>query len=473
METFREMRNRIFVVVLAAVMLVPVYGATVTVNGVKYTTRGNTEVSCCIADSRDKGLAELEVVEQVLIDGLPYSVTSVEGRGFKGAKYVKSVKLPNSVKRIGMNAFEGCENLESIVLPDQARVDIPVENYGFGGNGPFKGCIKLREVRGNRLEYPAYALTMAFRKCPEVPFAAEIPFLEASNPDEVLLAAASAISSAPVAAPDGTKPQAKEVPECEVDRNIPRSATESRNRFAVIVGNEDYRNGVAGVEFAAKDARVFADYCHRTLGLPESNIRRYENATYGDMLGALKDITAITEAYGGDVDIMFYYAGHGIPDERDRSAYLMPVDADGSMTEVCFPLAKLYERLGGLGARSVVVFLDACFSGSQRGEGMLMAARGVKIKSASVRPKGNMVVFSAASGDQTAYPYKEKGHGIFTYYLLEKLQETKGDVTLGDLYEHLSTNVAQQSVVVNRKIQLPAVSASLQLSDQWESMKLK
>ena len=46
-------------------------------------------------------------------------------------------------------------------------------------------------------------------------------------------------------------------------------------------------------------------------------------------------------------------------------------------------------------------------------------------------------------------------------------------MTLGDLYEHLSTNVAQQSVVVNRKIQLPAVSASLQLSDQWESMKLK
>lgn len=148
METFREMRNRIFVVVLAAVMLVPVYGATVTVNGVKYTTRGNTEVSCCIADSRDKGLAELEVVEQVLIDGLPYSVTSVEGRGFKGAKYVKSVKLPNSVKRIGMNAFEGCEGLESVVIPDQARVDIPVESYGFGGNGPFKGCVNLRQVRG-------------------------------------------------------------------------------------------------------------------------------------------------------------------------------------------------------------------------------------------------------------------------------------------------------------------------------------
>ena len=467
------MKNRILIAVVAAAMAQVVFGATETLNVVRYTTRGNTEASCRVADAGDKSVVEVEVPEQVLIDGLPYSVTSVEGRGFKGAKHIKVLKLPNSVKRIGMNAFEGCEGLESVVIPDQARVDIPVESYGFGGNGPFKGCVNLRQVRGNRLEYPAYALTSAFRKCPEVPFSAEIPFLTASDPDGVLLAAASAISARPAEVVKVDKPQGKDVPECEVDRNIPRSATESRSRFAVIIGNEEYRNGVAGVDFAAKDARVFADYCHRTLGLPQSNIRRYENATYGDMLGALKDIAAITEAYGGDVDILFYYAGHGIPDERDRSAYLMPVDADGSMTEVCLPLSTLYERLGGLGARSVVVFLDACFSGSQRGDGMLMAARGVKIKSATTRPKGNMVVFSAASGDQTAYPYKEKGHGIFTYYLLEKLQETKGDVTLGDLYEHLSTNVAQQSVVVNRKVQLPVVSSSAQLSGQWEDMKLK
>ena len=59
------------------------------------------------------------------------------------------------------------EGLDSVVLPDQARVDIPVESYGFGGNGPFKGCVNLRQVRGDRLEYPAYALTSAFRKCPD------------------------------------------------------------------------------------------------------------------------------------------------------------------------------------------------------------------------------------------------------------------------------------------------------------------
>lgn len=90
---------------------------------------------------------------------------------------------------------------------------------------------------------------------------------------------------------------------------------------------------------------MFADYCHRALGIPEANIRAYYNATYGDMLSAVKDITSIADAYNGDISIIFYYAGHGVPDEKNREAYLVPVDADGTMTEVCYPLASLYERL--------------------------------------------------------------------------------------------------------------------------------
>ena len=45
-------------------------------------------------------------------------------------------------------------------------------------------------------------------------------------------------------------------------------------------------------------------------------------------------------------------------------------------------------------------------------------------------PTGNLVVLSAAKGVETAYSYKEKGHGLFTYFLLKKLQETQGDLTL-------------------------------------------
>ena len=117
--------------------------------------------------------------------------------------------------------------------------------------------------------------------------------------------------------------------------------------------------------------------------------------------------------------------------------------------------------------------MDACFSGAQRGDGMLVEARGVASKAKASAPKGNMVVFSAANGDETAYPYKEKGHGMFTYFLLKKLNETKGNVTLGELGDYITTQVKQQSVVVNRKSQTPTVVPSNTMGDDWRNWKLK
>jgi hypothetical protein len=84
-----------------------------------------------------------------------------------------------------------------------------------------------------------------------------------------------------------------------------------------------------------------------------------------------------------------------------------------------------------------------------------------------------MVVFSAAQGDETAFPYKDKGHGLFTYFLLKKLQETKGDVTLGDLSDYIETNVGRQSILVNNKSQTPSVAPSATLYDKWRGLKLK
>ena len=43
---------------------------------------------------------------------------------------------------------------------------------------------------------------------------------------------------------------------------------------------------------------------------------------------------------------IFYYAGHGVPNETTKNAYLLPVDADGRQTEVCYPVNRLYKELG-------------------------------------------------------------------------------------------------------------------------------
>ena len=169
----------------------------------------------------------------------------------------------------------------------------------------------------------------------------------------------------------------------------------------------------------------------------------------------------------------FYYAGHGIPNEQTKDAYLLPTDADGLQTEGCYSLNRLYAELGSTGAKQIVVFLDACFSGSKRGEGMLAMARGIGVKPKREDPNGNMVVFTAASGEETAYPYSVKGHGLFTYYLLKKLQETQGDVTLGELGSYVSENVRQQSAVINRKPQTPTFTPSSALAESWQDLKLR
>ena len=257
-----------------------------------------------------------------------------------------------------------------------------------------------------------------------------------------------------------------------LDTNIPSTTTNNNHTFAVIIGNEKYTH-VAEVPYANNDAKTFALYCQKTLGIPLQNIRKYENVTFGTMLSAISDIKSISTAYNGQLNVIFYYAGHGIPNESTKDAYLLPVDANGIQTEACYPLSRLYKELGELGAQNVVIFMDACFSGSQRGEGILISSRGIALKTKQEIPQGNMVVFSAASNDETAFPYKEKGHGLFTYFLLKKLQESKGECTLGELSEYVYQKVLQSSIVINRKSQTPTIVPAAGIAENWKSIRLK
>lgn len=255
----------------------------------------------------------------------------------------------------------------------------------------------------------------------------------------------------------------------DVDVNIPQTQQSNEKTFVVIISNENYIR-LSRVDYSLADGTLFGSYCQNALGIPQNNIRLYKDATYGVMLEAMDDIKNIAQAYKGEIDVIFYYSGHGAPEEQTQESYLLPVDAYGVRKETCYSLNQLYKDLQSLGVERVTIFLDACFSGSSRDGNMLASARGVAIKAKKEIPQGNMVVFSAASDDETALPYKEKGHGLFTYYLLKKLQEAKGKVSLGELGDYIKQHVKQQSVVVNRKLQCPTVVSSL---PDWEQLKLK
>lgn len=257
----------------------------------------------------------------------------------------------------------------------------------------------------------------------------------------------------------------------DVDINIPQGRARNEKTFAVVIANEDYQRE-SPVQFALNDGSTFAEYCHKTLGIPQENIHLVKNATLNNILAEVDWITKVADAYNGEASLIFYYAGHGIPDEKTGTSYLLPVDGYGSNTATGYKLSSLYGQLASCKAASSVVFLDACFSGVQRTGDILVAARGIAIKTKKEEPVGNMVVFSAAQGDQTAYSYDEKGHGMFTYFLLKKLQESGGDATLGEIAGFVTENVSKRSIVENSKSQVPSVSASHSLSSSWKTLKL-
>lgn len=258
----------------------------------------------------------------------------------------------------------------------------------------------------------------------------------------------------------------------DVDVNIPIVKRPNDNTIALIFANENYQN-VSNVASAIHDGTVFEEYCLKTLGIPAHRVKLYKDATFVNVLEGLAFLKNAVKALNGDVNVIVYYAGHGMPDEATKDAFLLPVDGNATISETCFSLNRLYDELNSMNTNSTMVFLDACFSGAQRGEGMLVGARGIAIKPKAAAPKGNMFVLSAASGQETAMPYAAKNHGLFTYYLLKKLQESKGNATLKDISDYVTRNVSEQSNVINKKPQNPQVSLSGNMGDVWTKRGLR
>lgn len=255
-----------------------------------------------------------------------------------------------------------------------------------------------------------------------------------------------------------------------IDTKIAVNSQTDDKTFVVIISNENYKHEEA-VPFARNDGEVFKVYCQKTLGIPESNIRFAPDATLNEMNYEIDWLDDVLKAYDGEARAIFYYTGHGMPDESTKEAYLLPIDGYSKSPQSGLSTKKLYQKLGKMQTQSVIVFLDACFSGAKRDGKMMASSRGVAIKAKDEPVGSNTVVFSAAQGDETAYPYKSQQHGMFTYYVLEKIQQSGGATTLGELSQYVTQQVKRKSVVENGKSQTPSVSYASN-NEAWRNWQL-
>ena len=259
----------------------------------------------------------------------------------------------------------------------------------------------------------------------------------------------------------------------DVDENIPIASHSNSQTFALIIGNEDYSSfqptlkSEVNVAYAINDAKIFKEYTKLVLGVPEENIIYIANAKTVEMNRSIEKLKLYAKNMNGKAELIFYFAGHGLPHEVTKEPYLIPVDVSSSDLKFAVNLKDLYAKLTEFPTQKVTVFIDACFSGGARNQG-LVAVRGVKVKPKDELLKGKLVVFTASSGEQSSSAYDDKHHGMFTYFLLKKLQETKGNLTYKQLADYLSSEVGLKSVMINNKEQNPQVNVSPEVQNQWE-----
>ncbi len=204
-------------------------------------------------------------------------------------------------------------------------------------------------------------------------------------------------------------------------------ATTRPHDIAVIIGNANYKllsTDMPDVMPAYADAGGFKQYAIQALGVRPGNVIELKDATSAQLTRVFgtKD-NHKGQLYDwirpGSSRVIVYYSGHGAPAGQDGSPYLVPVDADGTRIELNgYPLSTLYNNLSKLPATSVLVVLEACFSGASQSGSLISRASGIYVKPKAAEVPKKITVISAGAADQMASWEEDNSHSLFTKYFL-------------------------------------------------------
>jgi uncharacterized caspase-like protein len=230
-------------------------------------------------------------------------------------------------------------------------------------------------------------------------------------------------------------------------------AARTGDKYAVIVGVNDYAGRVPSLRYAVSDAHRIYDTLvdPRIGGLPKDHVLLLtSDATdatpkpdHDNILHAVETMTRKTRK--GD-QLWFYFAGHGI--EYHQRSYLLPQgfmcsDLDKTALSTHF-LRELLDK--ECKASQKVIILDACQSGSARG---LDAAPPLQ----QTLNGAGMITLSACSVNESAWEFPHfadgNGGGVFTYYLVNGLKKyadanRDGIISVPEIKDYVLARVSQE-----------------------------
>jgi Tfp pilus assembly protein PilF len=232
--------------------------------------------------------------------------------------------------------------------------------------------------------------------------------------------------------------------------------------YAVIVGISKYENaGITQLDYAHKDAQVFADYLKSKAGgsVPEDNIRLLlnENATYGAIYDALNWLLETTHK---DDLVYFYFSGHG--DMENNTIYKLGFLLSYNTPRINYinnavrieDLNNIANTLSVNNKAKVVLITDACHSGKLAGSDF----RGTFLVGEQLRAvQKSEIRITSCAPDQLSMEDQGwgGGRGVFSYYLINGLEGLAdyghdGVVTVNEIKNYLDTSLSSDALLNER-----------------------
>ena len=227
--------------------------------------------------------------------------------------------------------------------------------------------------------------------------------------------------------------------------------TNKPNLFVLSVGVNKYRDKSLWLNYAEPDAMSITDTFRNARG------GLYDNITVVNVLNEDVTRSGIADAFDkiapqvkADDVFIFYLSGHGTS-YTDGDYYFIPVDFryrnNESIPEMGLSKRFIVENLSKIKAQKTITLLDTCNSGAFISTGQRGMAEKTAIDRLS-RATGQATI--AASSDSQAAMEGYKGHGIFTYVLLQAIAgeadaDKDGYVTLGELSQYVENKVPELS----------------------------
>jgi len=254
------------------------------------------------------------------------------------------------------------------------------------------------------------------------------------------------------------------------------SSLASAEKWALLVGINNYPNDISPLRYCVADVVAFRDALVNVAGFKRDKIFLMTDKMEGQMeptnINVVKRLGILAKQVQPQDTFVFYFSGHGIV--NDGSSFLLAVNSDTATQDTlemsAVPLDRVSKILSLVKAQQLLTVIDACRNNPETGrsgEDNVLTddfSKGFKIRRSNSnggQPSVSATLYACNVGER-AYEWAEKGHGVFSYYLLEGLNgeavNSQGEVTVTTLAEYTQGNVVKWAEEFRGKKQTPWLS---------------